>query len=216
MQFNDEVRITLEAALRAGGVLHCTRSGAGVRMAIIRDSQGRDIAYGEHAYIHEALRIAADDYRAGTRPFDSVYGPLEPSYLTGSSTPADALDALVLHGTYFDARWENGVFVGDLLGLHQYAIPQDVVQRASAGETIRWTCDRGVTREARPARFDNGEPCCSVRVVAHPLSMHWTQADMWDARRRGTGPTLQAALDAALGAPVEDVSTPRTPDVAAS
>lgn len=215
MQIHDDIRHTLETALRNGGRMHVHRSGGGLRVVSVRDRCRVSIAYGEHAYLHEALRIAAEDYRAGGREYSAVYGPIESPYVTGSSSAADAVDALVLRGTCLDAYWANDEFVCDLEGLHYYEVPEAISTRALAGETVQWTCDRGVTREAGPFQFPSGAFGYAVRVVSHPATMKWHRADMWDARRRGTGPTLQAAVDAALRAPIEDLSAPPARESAA-
>lgn len=209
----------LEGALRKGNVMHAFLSGGGLR--VIRLEKGRHgklTGYGEHPYVDEALRHTAEDFAAGGRPYNKVYGTFDldhpeggekgiyPMYLTGASAPEGELDAWVRQGHTFDARFENGEFVFELKGLEESRTPKDVVERCTAGETFKWTDDRGVTFECTPSRFPNGERCCSTRIVAKPAGMADHRAWMYYAKRTGKGLTLEAALAEAFKAPKLEVA----------
>lgn len=106
----------LEEALRAGCRMHAFSSGGGLRVVRIERS-GKSVAYGEHPYINEALRIAAEDYKAGGRAYQDVYGKIEKEYLTGDPCPNSDLDMWVRKGSTFDAWFEDELFVFELKGL---------------------------------------------------------------------------------------------------
>lgn len=106
----------LETKLRDGCLLHAFRSGGGLRVVRLEEVVGerRDkdgnlrrgdeaIAYGEHPDIREALAHAEEDFQAGHRIHDQVYGPIHPHYLTGSTISSCGLDRWVLSGHGLDA-----------------------------------------------------------------------------------------------------------------
>lgn len=210
----------VEAALRdQGGTLSAFRSGSGLRVARVArvaDSGApnplcarTELGYGEHPHVHEALRILADDLRAGGRVYVKVYGPIEPHYFSGSSTPHDALDAWLLEGHTFQARFDATAqtFVVELVGMERHRTPMDIVQRVTqGGETVRWTDERGITRVATQGQFPNGDPSCRVTVESRPVGMPLSRTSMWHARRTGTAPNLTDAIKAAFDAPKVEIS----------
>lgn len=217
-----EVLTTIEAALQQNGaVLRAFRSGTGLRVARVDSAQvaeapatadsRKEWGYGEHPHAHEALRILADDLRAGCRPYDTVYGRTEPYYVTGASTPHDDLDAWLLNGRKLNAHFDAATqtYSVELVGMEQARTSMDIVQRVAVhGETIRWTDERGVTRVATPSQFPNGEPCCSTRIENLPPGMTEHHAAMWYAKRTGTAPTLAAAIQNAFAAPKVEIPDP--------
>lgn len=104
----------LETKLRDGCLLHAFRSGGGLRVVRLEEvvgerrtpdkslRRGEVIAYGEHPDIQEALAHAEEDFQAGHRAYDQVYGPIHPHYLTGSTTASCGLDHWVLSGHSLD------------------------------------------------------------------------------------------------------------------
>lgn len=50
-------------------------------MIRIEKQSAKLLAYGEHPNVDEAFRILAEDYKAGGRKYDKVYGKLEEHYL---------------------------------------------------------------------------------------------------------------------------------------
>lgn len=100
----------LEQALRDGCKVHAFRSGGGLRVIRITTKDGQLKGYGEHPQVEDALSHANEDFLAGGRPYQEVYGGSKPNYLTGSSEPTSPLDDWLLHGHTFDA-WYDGVRV---------------------------------------------------------------------------------------------------------
>lgn len=154
--------------------------------------------YGEAPHVHEAMRIAAEDYLAGGRDYYVVYGNVETHFLTGDPTPDSQLDAWVRQGGKFTATTSGDRFAFELDGLEQLQVPQAIHNRAQAGETIEFTDDRGVKFEVSPSRFPNGEMGSSTRVIYSPID----NADvwMWYATRTGSGSTLDEAIKASFEA----------------
>lgn len=194
----DGVQSVLETALRDGAELRGFLSGGGLRVLNLRSRERKEIAYGEHPYVHEALRILAEDYIAGHRPYDAVYGVVETHYLTGAAEPAGELDAWLRRGHRCLFRHEEGAFVCVLRGVEIYSTPDDITRRAAEGETVRWTDARGVTRCAKPSRLRGW---VEVHVERLPEGMSEHRADCWYAARTGRGATLVDALEAAFRAP---------------
>jgi hypothetical protein len=203
-----KVATTVESALRESkGTIHAFLSGGGLRVLRLETPRrGKLLGYGEHPYVAEAFRILTEDFAAGGRPYGSVYGTVEEHYITGDSTPQDDLDAWVRRGNSFDVFCNpDGKFVFELRGFQDNVMPEDLKVRATAGETVRWTSDRGVTYEATPFVFPgNGERGCSISAVSRPEHMAHHRVWMWRTVRRGVGDTLTAALSAAFEAPHEE------------
>lgn len=201
----------IEAALRDGGRLHAFRSGGGLRVIRIEQGErgGQLVGYGEHPNVGDAFRILADDLAAGARMYADVYGPIETHYLTGSSSPDGRLDAWLLQGATFDAMAADGGFVFELRGLEDHKTPEDIVARARAGETVRYTDEtRGVVYETKPYRFPNGDIGSTTSAVHVPEGMSNHRAWMWYAVRMGRGATLAEAISAAFDAqPVEEIDS---------
>ena len=54
--------------------------------------------YGEHPILLRALYYASEDYLAGGRPYDEVYGKLKPHHLHGKKEAQEA-EATSMHGS---------------------------------------------------------------------------------------------------------------------
>lgn len=189
----------LEPAFRSEGKLHAFRSGGGLRVLRI-ERDGELIAYSEHPNVGDAFRILLDDYKAGGRDYNEVYGGSEEHYLTGSSAADSLLDQWILSGNTFDAWFSKGRFTFELRGYEHAKTPPDIVARSCAGETIEWTCERGITRVARPSRFPNGERCCSIEVTKRPDGMSHHRATSYYFVMTGVGDTLEQAITEAFSA----------------
>jgi hypothetical protein len=207
MNLSTETTSTIETALRAGGRMHAFLSGGGLRVVRI-ETRKKLTAYGEHPHVDEALRITAEDHRAGGRDYASVYGKNEEHYLTGATKPNSKLDAWLRQGSTFDAWTKGAAFVFELHGYEQTKTPDDIVTRACAGETVWFTDDRGVVFEAAPSRFPNGEACCSTRIVSTPKGIGGVDVWMWRSCRCGNGATFADAMEAAFAATAVAVSAP--------
>jgi hypothetical protein len=200
---------TIEDALRAGNLLHAFLSGGGLRVVRIEmpGTPHRLVAYGEHPHVDEALRITADDYRAGGREYGAVYGKEETHYLTGSPAPNGALDAWIRKGRTWDALFRENLFVCELRGLEDDHTPLEIVNRVLLfGEQVTWTNARGITRVAEQSRFPNGEKCCSTRVLSKPEGMSDVRTILYRVTKTGAAETLHGAIEGALAA--ESVEVP--------
>ena len=197
VRINDNTTRVLEHALRSGGKMHAFLSGGGLRVVRI-EACGDLVAYGEHPVMSDALRICAEDFLCGGRKYKDVYGSVETHYLTGQSEPDGDLDALVRKSGTFDASFGGGVFLFELHGFEQHEAPAGVQDRATAGETVRYTDDRGMRFVASPSRFPNGERCYSVSVEFKPENMKGEDVWMWRSVRKGAGTTLIKAIESAF------------------
>jgi hypothetical protein len=216
IQISLEVAAALDDALRTGGRMSAFRTGGGLRVVRVEQPETapkpakstRDpepIAYGEHPHIDEALRIAADDFRAGGRRYKDVYGPIEGHYWTGDSCPNSDIDAYILCGDSLAAHYLDGVFTCVIRSTAAYQTPEDIAARAMAGETITWTDPRGFTRVATPSRFPNGDLGCTVRVTGRPEAAHYLRDHRWPVTRTGQAASFIEALRAAVAAPEIEV-----------
>lgn len=106
-------------ALKNGCVLHAFRSGGGLRVVRIeKEKRGGDlVGYGEHPMAADAFSHANEDYLAGGRKYEKVYGKIHPHYLTGAVPSGnDPLDAWIYKGFELDAYYENKKIVVELTG----------------------------------------------------------------------------------------------------
>lgn len=164
------------------------------------ERRGDLVGYGEHPSVDDALRILADDIRAGGREYGDVYGKMETNYVTGSSAASGPLDAWILRGRTFDAYADGDAFVVTLSGWQELKTPIAVTERAKAGEVVRWTDERGLEFESGPVRFANGDVGTSTKCLTPTRS----GADpwMWTAEWSASAGTLADAFAAALLAAV--------------
>ena len=126
----------LEKTIRKGARLHAFRSGGGLRVVSINDSD--DPGYGEHPYVYEALQYAEEDAKAGGREYKEVYGKLHDHYLTGDPTPSGGLDAWTLTGRSWDISFKDGKFVFESKYLRQLEPPKEISDQAIAtGERLK-------------------------------------------------------------------------------
>lgn len=187
----------LENALRKGNIIHAFRSGSGLRVVRVEKSE-KLTGYGEHPSVDEALRHAAEDFVAGGRPYDKVYGEdaLYPNYWTGSSTADSELDAWILQGRTFDVRFESETYVVELKGCG-HTHPSDAVNaRAKAGETVQWE-ERGYVYETTQSASWNGQMGISTRVVSSPPERSGSDAWIYSITKIGKASTLVEAFELA-------------------
>lgn len=101
----------IEALLRLKGTeFYGFRSGAGMRVVRI-EHYGKLIAYGEHPYAEQALRILDDDSKASRRKYDDVYGKIEERHSEGSSEASSDFDLLMMRGIKLRATADGDDFV---------------------------------------------------------------------------------------------------------
>lgn len=192
---------TLEKGLRAGLKMHAFRSGGGLRVVRLENKKKSLKGYGEHYAVEVALDHLAEDYEAGQRNYNDVYGEdkLYPHYLTGSSGANSQLDHWLLRGCTFDAYEAEGEIVFELHGYEDTQHPEGVEERARAGEVIQWS-NRGYVYESASSNFCGGG--VSTRIVSSPEGKN-SGSDPWmyEIVKTGRAPTLAQAIEAAYEAP---------------
>lgn len=194
----------IAAALATGCKLRAFLSGGGLR--VIRLERKDTLkGYGEHPDVSEALVHASDDYLAGGRPYDEVYGKEHPHYLTGSSSSASNVDAWVRQGRTFDAWQEDEDVVFQLKGYSYMDVPDDVIERVKEGETVNWR-KRGYTMESSPSQFGNGEWACSTKLIKSPKGRDGSDSYMYQITKTGRGTDFWKAMLAAFEAPEVEVT----------
>jgi hypothetical protein len=158
--------------------------------------------YGEHYAVEVAIDHTAEDYEAGHRPYNEVYGEdkLYPHYLTGSSSPNSRLDLWLLKGGTFDAYEDAGQIVFELHGYEDTQHPEGVDERARAGEIVQWS-NRGYVYETQLSRFRGSAPGVSTSIVSSPEGRSGSDPWMYKIVKTGKGVTLAQAIEAAFVAP---------------
>jgi len=191
----------IEKALKEGCKLHGFRSGGGLRVIRLEDESDNLRGYGEHPTAEDALFHANEDFLAGGRPYDKVYGGLKPHYLTGSQHPSTGFDEWLLQGRTIDAYLADGKFVVELKGLFETKMPKEVYKKVKeTGKPAIWE-NRGYTYQVIPDRGD----LVSLRV----LESAEEEKDAWMYRvtKTGQGQNFFEALNNAVDAEaVEDAA----------
>ena len=168
----------IEKALSNGCTVHGFRSGGGLRVIRI-EKKNKLLGYGEHPNVEDALSHANEDFLAGGRPYNKVYGGTKPHYLTGSSTSTSPLDHWLLQGYTFDA-WKNGKGVAfRLAGQTQVELPKEILDEVlRSGKPAMWE-HRGYTYRITKSSLPNKEPCTASEVVKSP-----------DGKKNGSNPWM--------------------------
>ncbi len=191
-------------SLNEGCRIHGFRSGGGLR--VVRIEINKELrGYGEHPSADEALIHASDDFLAGHRPYEEVYGKIHPHYLTGSLDITSPLDGWLLNGHTFDA-WKVGVDIAvDLRGYKNQKVPEDVHRLIESGtlESARWR-SRDYLFESVIDIFPDGGSSVKTVVVSGPSE---GGADPWTYKisKAGKGSDFHAALDNAFDSDEEEV-----------
>ncbi len=195
----------IEKSLHEGCRLHGFLSGGGLR--VMRIEQDKVLkGYGEQPHAEDALSDANEDYLAGGRPYDEVYGKLKPHYLTGSSSGASPLDSWMLKGRTIDAYFEQGSIIVDLNGTGVVEIPEEITNKVmKTGQSETWE-DRGHTYEIYLTMFPNGEPGWSAKVTRFPNAPDYSRAWFYKIMKRGQADTLDEAIENALKAESVEIS----------
>lgn len=142
---------TIEKALKEGCNLDIYSSASGVAIvALMR--QGQRVAYGQFAGMYAAIKQASEDYEAGGRDPNDVYGPgkLYPNFITGAHADQDELERWIIGKGYdFEAIWDGRDIVITMTG-HFDEIPNPHnlfrIRKIGRGETFveallaAWLC----------------------------------------------------------------------------
>lgn len=162
------------------------------------ESQADELkGYGEAPHIEDALRLAAEDVKAGGLPYGEVYGKLTPHYLTGTHDRSSKLDTFCKNGN-LNARFESGTFVVDLIGWDECKTPQAIRDAAlEAGRDIHWVDPRGSVWLICP--FTDGSGWVSRVNVSHPPGTSASvKRGLWRTIQTGKAASLLEALPLAL------------------
>lgn len=171
----------IHKALKEGNKMHAFMSGGGLRVVSFSG-----VGYGEHPNIEEALKHLEEDYLAGGRPYEKVYGKLYPHYLTGSTLPTSNLDSWIREGRTFDCWQAGDDVIFQLKGLVNTNIPserREAVMRT--GIPVIWET-RGYTYRITRERLPSGDLCTSAKVINSPEGRR-DGADPWMYRITKTG-----------------------------
>ncbi len=190
----------ISKALEEGCRLHAFRSGGGLRVVRL-EKDGKLKGYGEHPHIDDALSHADEDFLAGGRPYQEVYGEgaPKPHYLTGSREVTGDLDNWILQGNTFDAHQDNGNIVVELKGHMQTKIPDNISKRVLAtGNTETWE-HRGYTyRISRSSFPGNRETCVRSEVIKSPKGRDSSDCWIYEVTKTGKAKDLSEAIILAL------------------
>ena len=157
----------LHQAIKEKCRMHGFLSGGGLR--VVRIEKGGQLkGYGEHPDVSIALLHADQDFLAGGKPYDQVYGAVQPHYLTGSKQPTGPLDAWLLKGRSFTARRCADQIVFQLDGYGYANVPQSILDEVlHSGRSARWKY-RGFVYDITRGTLPSGKPCTCSRVVKDP------------------------------------------------
>ncbi len=196
----------LSGAVKQGVKMHAFRSGGGLRVVRLTRGERKDVGYGEHPNIEDALSHAAEDLASpgGPRAYGDVYGKLKPHYLTGSAAPSSELDRWILQGNTVDVRMtDDGQIEVVLKGYGRQELSEDVRKRACGGETVRWSA-RGRQFESAPSDLPRGG--CTTSCLERPAGSKASDDWMYHITKTGLGKDLGQAIAAALEAAEVEVS----------
>lgn len=196
----------IHASLAGGGGLHAFSSGGG--LCVVSITRGRkSVGYGEHPHFEDALRILEDDVGAGCRPYESVYGPIEPHYLTGASQATSNVDVLLRKGNSFDCFSRDGLIVCVLEEYQHTHAPGDVFTWVmNHGRPKLWDA-RGFRFRSYPSGLPNGDRSVATECLSRDADGRIpSDAFMWSATKTGSGATIWEALQAMIVAPPIEVA----------
>ena len=187
----------IEKALEGGCRLHAFRSGGGLRVVRL-EKEGDLKGYGEHPLANDALVHANEDFLAGGRPYDEVYGKKHPHYLTGSSTASTELDQWMLQGRTFDAWWENDEIVVELQGLQDVRPPEELIEQVKKTlASAKWK-NRGYHYVISPFIFPgNGKLGTQMKCLNPGKDTGYLT---FNVTKTGRGKNFQEAMDNAFAA----------------
>lgn len=189
----------IEKALQEGNRIHGFLSGGGLRVVRI-ELDGVLKGYGEHPSVDHALRHADEDFLAGGRDYNAVYGGKHLHYLTGSTGVTSPLDSWVRQGRTFDTYVRDGEVVLELHGYGETRTPQEVIKEVDEKRLPVTWASRGYTYETSKSRFPNGEPCHSTKIIDAPEGRSGSDPWMYKIVKYGTGKSLTEALESAFKA----------------
>lgn len=190
-------------ALSKGLKLHAFLSGGGLRVVSLSTKGGDEKAYGEHPHVEDALNHLDEDFLAGGRPYNEMYGPkgLYTHYLTGSTLPTSNLDYWVRRGNTFDVWQENNVVFFRLNGYAQQDMPKEFMDKAkkNPGMPVFWFA-RGFhfMGSYQPNLFEEGKGGFTWRCLNPDKNS--SRDTFYHISKTGQGKTIWQAMSAAFKA----------------
>lgn len=191
----------IEKALIDGCKLHGFSSGGGLR--VIRLEKGKELAgYGEHPHAEEALKICNEDYLAGCKPYNEVYGSdaKRPHYLTGSTECTSNLDCWLRFGSPVDCWREGDQYIFKMSGFAQIPVPENINEIAKREGLAFWS-NRGFAYVITSCRFPSGELGTQCQVSKETSTRKdFDKAFGYKITKTGQGATFWKAMISALHA----------------
>jgi hypothetical protein len=196
----------IHQALADGCLLHAFSSGGGLRVVHLK-LEGKTKGYGEHPHIEEALKYLEEDFLAGGRPYNEVYGKSKAHYLTGATLSTSNLDWWIRKGSTFDCWQENDEIVVVLEGCAQTETPKEVEEQIErTGAAVQWR-HRDYLYQTERSNFPNGDPCLSTKIIKTPPGKAGRGSDPWmyPITKTGRGQNFWEAMKQAFDAPEVEV-----------
>jgi hypothetical protein len=193
----------IHEALASGCVVRGFLSSGGLRVVRI-EKNGKLKGYGEHPEVDEAIKHADEDYLAGGRKYEEVYGDgkIYPHYLTGSLSTSSELDAWILKRRQFLAESLNGEVILKLTAVKQFIVPRENIEIVlNSGDSQEVKTRTGYTYLLRKTR--DGE--VRISVTSRPEGIDSKKDWFYDIQKIGKGKNFQEALDQALSTEEEEV-----------
>lgn len=185
----------IEKALRDG--CHVRGFLSGGRLRVVRIELNHQLkGYGEHPNVMDALSHANEDYLAGGRPYDKVYGGSKPHYVTGSHESNHPLDRWLLQGSKFDGRRDQEHVVVQLEGYAELRYDLEAAKLALEKAPVYEFTQRGFVYHVQ--RSGDG---FSAHVVPGEPRSSKKDPWMWEITKTGHGKSFWEAANAAFEAP---------------
>jgi len=203
MDNTNRINDVLARAFGAGLHFYAFRSGGGLRvLSLGKEEKSQEAGYGEAANVLDALQYLCDDYEAGRRPYNEVYGGSQPHYLTGSSSPDSDLDKWILKGATVRAKQnDDATITVELRGWEHIEFPDDIIKAVIADGKPRPYINRSYEFLVKPYTFPgNGEAGVICPLVGGRKPPNNSNPTMWESTKTGSGSTFFDAVDNAFKA----------------
>ena len=193
----------IDKPLLDGHRMHGFRSGGGLRVIRIENNAGELVGYGEAPQVEAALGHAALDYALGHESYDQQYGSehaRHTGYLTGTTEASSPLDAHLLQGSTFNAykaAQKEEILVSLVGTKFPPEVPAGLTEHVIATGQPETFVERGITYQAEPSQFPNGDRGVSIKEIANPDNIPSTS---YTYQKIGVGQTFAKALAQAFRA----------------
>jgi hypothetical protein len=188
----------INEALASSCVVRGFLSGGGLRVVRI-EKDGKLKGYGEHPEVDEALKHADEDYLAGGRKYEEVYGDdkIYPHYLTGSLSASSELDAWLLKRRSFRSEFSNSEVIVKLTAIKEFRTPRENIETVlKSGISQEIKTRNGYTYLLRK----DGDDSVRISVISRPDGMDSKKDWFYEIQKIGKGENFEEALNQALSA----------------